>query len=78
MKFAASYGAWALFFMEHVRSIPVSTDKNPVAPMPRARVLEEWENTLSSDTRHRLDMALQHLGDETALGQAFRNDTIMR
>ena len=77
MKFAASYSAWALFFMGHVRSIPVSTD-NSMASIPRARVLDDWQNTLSSDTRNRLVSALQHIEDETEPGQAFRNDTIMR
>lgn len=78
MNFTASCGAWALFFMKVVHSIPVSTVNIPVASFPRARELDGWQSTLSNDTHDRLNVALQHLDDESAPGQAFRNDTIMR
>ena len=39
---------------------------------------EDWQNTLSEDTRHRLDVARQNPGDMSTSGQAFRNETIMR
>lgn len=64
--------------MEIVRSTPVSTVNIPVASLPQARELDGWQNTLSDDTHDRLNVALQHIDDDSALSQAFRNDTIMR
>lgn len=76
----ASYGALACLLLAHVRAIPIDTAARdaPLVLTVRAPGADDWLNTLSADTRHRLDVARQHLDDESAPSQAFRNDTIMR
>jgi hypothetical protein len=78
LKLTASYGALACFLIFNVQSSLASAAGVPVASIVQARGLDDWQNTLSEDTRHRLNVAREHLDDESALGQAFRNDTIMR
>lgn len=72
-----AYGALASFLIDNVQSIPVTSGTRTVS-IEQTRGLDNWQNTLSNDTRHRLDVALQHLDDKSGPGQAFRNDTIMR
>ena len=68
---AASFSLLTLSVV-NVQSIPVSP--GPVLA-PR---LEDWKQSLSNDTSYRFGIALAHLNDTSAAGQAFRNDTIMR
>lgn len=72
--------SWALawFLVRNVQAIPVVTPSISFLPIFRARGVDDWKNTLSEDTRHRLEMTLDHLDDKSDAGQAFRNDTIMR
>lgn len=72
-----AYGVFASFLIDNVQPIPV-TSGTPIVSIVPARGLDNWHNTLSSDTRRRLDVGLQHLDDESYPGQDFRNDTIMR
>jgi hypothetical protein len=72
-----AYGALASFFVDNIQCMPLTSGARTVSIM-QTRGLDNWQNTLSNDTRHRLDLALQHLDDESHPGQAFRNDTIMR
>jgi hypothetical protein len=92
LKLTASCGVLACFLVASVQSVPASTPGAPgiaqsvLASAPgapavsngQARRPDDWQSTLSEDTRHRLDVALQHLDDKSAAGQAFSNDTIMR
>ncbi|KAK2591445.1 hypothetical protein QQS21_010854 [Conoideocrella luteorostrata] len=78
LKLTASYGALALLLIADVQSIPVTTSSASEISTVQSRGSGDWQNTLSKDTLHRLDVARQHLYDESAPGQAFRNDTIMR
>ncbi|KID59732.1 uncharacterized protein G6M90_00g052140 [Metarhizium brunneum] len=72
-----AYGVLASFLIDNVQAVPV-TSGTPIVSIVPARGLDNWQNTLSSDTRRRLDVGLQHLDDESYPGQDFRNDTIMR
>jgi hypothetical protein len=72
-----AYGVLASFLIDNVQPIPV-TSGTPTVSIAPARGLDNWQNTLSSDTRRRLDVRLQHLDEKSYPGQAFRNDTIMR
>ncbi|KJZ70174.1 hypothetical protein HIM_10434 [Hirsutella minnesotensis 3608] len=75
---AVASAALALLLVVNVYSTPVLTNSAITLPHVQARGLDDWQSTLSQDTRHRLDVARQHLHDATAPAQAFRNDTIMR
>lgn len=66
-----------LFYVVHVQSMPMSMFGGK-RTVEMARGVNDWRDTLSDDTRHRLDLAKQHLQDQSTSGQAFRNDTIMR
>ncbi|KAK4088015.1 hypothetical protein Purlil1_7773 [Purpureocillium lilacinum] len=66
-----------LFYVVHVQSMPLSMFGGK-RTVEMARGVNDWRDTLSDDTRHRLDLAKQHLQDQSTSGQAFRNDTIMR
>ncbi|KYK54912.1 hypothetical protein DCS_06873 [Drechmeria coniospora] len=76
-KLTASCSALALF-LANVQSVPISATGNAAPAVVQARALDDWQKSLSDDTRHRLDLALENLKDDSAPGQAFRNDTIMR
>ncbi|RDA91569.1 hypothetical protein CP533_5979 [Ophiocordyceps camponoti-saundersi (nom. inval.)] len=54
------------------QSIPAS------AGAIEARSPQDWQKTLSKDTRKRYDVAKEHLYDQSDSGQAFRHDTMMR
>ncbi|KAJ6786121.1 hypothetical protein PWT90_02477 [Aphanocladium album] len=76
--FRAAFGVFAALSML-AQSTPV--DSNKVTAMNKRAPSHEggvWQDTLSIDTRHRLEVALKHLDDKSDNGQAFRNDTIMR
>lgn len=78
LKLTTSCGALAFFLIVNVQSMSIPTARAPEISIIQARGLDDWQHTLSNDTRQRLDVARQHLDDESAPGQAFRNDTIMR
>ncbi|RCI12685.1 hypothetical protein L249_1006 [Ophiocordyceps polyrhachis-furcata BCC 54312] len=67
------YGALAsLLIAMTAQSMPAST------AAIEARSLQDWQKTLSEDTRNRYDVARGHLLDQSDSGQAFRHDTMMR
>ncbi|EXU98299.1 DUF3328 domain protein [Metarhizium robertsii] len=49
-----AYGVFASFLIDNVQPIPV-TSGTPIVSIVPARGLDNWQNTLSSDTRRRLD-----------------------
>ncbi len=76
---AAIVAPLSLFFIEALATPVCCTDTT--SAITRRTVPQDgeaWQRTLSSDTRHRLEVAQQHLNDQSHEGQAFRNDTIMR
>ncbi|KAJ3494829.1 hypothetical protein NLG97_g3827 [Lecanicillium saksenae] len=76
--FRATFGVLVALSML-AQSAPV--DFNKVSAMDKRAPAHEgqaWQDTLSIDTRHRLEVALKNLDDKSDNGQAFRNDTIMR
>ncbi|KAM3512463.1 hypothetical protein MY11210_003880 [Beauveria gryllotalpidicola] len=75
LKNATAYGALTLCLFVLAQTKPLSSTHTPTI---HARETDTWPSTLSNDTRHRLDVARQHLNDNGAAGQAFRNDTMMR
>lgn len=80
VKSITSFGALAFFLVNvhTVQSIPFSVARDTKPFAVKSRGQDNWQSTLSKDTSHRLDLALQHLDDNSEKGQAFRNDTIMR
>ena len=80
LKLTASFGALDYFFLAPIQASPVAagTGDSGASLLARAVWTDDWLVSLSDDTRHRLVLARTHLDDESTLGQAFRNDTIMR
>lgn len=74
----AAYFSVLTLSVVNVQSIPVSPETASIIPPVLAPRLEDWQQTLSNETRYRLGIALDHLNDTSAASQAFRNDTIMR
>lgn len=58
--------------------MPSPDPKALTSVQSRAIGLDNWQASLSPDTRQRLEVAQKHQNDESDSGQAFRNDTIMR
>ena len=78
VKLITTSVALAILLVADALSIPFdTTDIYDVPDLP-ARGLDDWKDTLSADTRRRLGLAVQSLGDEGASAGAFRNDTMMR
>lgn len=79
-KLQAALGALVACSIFGAQATPVPSIDAIPAVLARAASSggESWKNTLSDDTRHRLEVAQKHLDDQTTEGQAFRNDTIMR
>lgn len=78
-KLATSYGALASFLFATARAIPVQAANGDLtASLTQVVWTDDWLSSLSNDTRQRLVLARENVNDESAQGQAFRNDTIMR
>ncbi|OAQ61057.1 hypothetical protein VFPPC_13201 [Pochonia chlamydosporia 170] len=60
------------------QSGPVPSPEPKALSSVQARGMDNWQATLSPDTRQRLQVAQEHQNDVSLPGQAFRNDTIMR
>ncbi|GAB0139017.1 hypothetical protein EsDP_00007235 [Epichloe bromicola] len=78
VRLAASYGVLTLCSVIGVRSVPITANGVNDASLIQPRGPDDWQKSLSEDTRHRLKLAQENLSDKSHPGLAFRNDTIMR
>ncbi|RDA83207.1 hypothetical protein CP532_4372 [Ophiocordyceps camponoti-leonardi (nom. inval.)] len=70
-----------LLLARTVYSVPAKTMQSAPAKtgiIESRALLQDWQETLSEDTRRRYGVARGHLLDRSDAGQAFRHDTIMR
>ncbi|KAG5979690.1 hypothetical protein E4U55_004870 [Claviceps digitariae] len=79
VRLSASYNILTLCAVIGVQSGPMMVKEvNDASLMHHRGIVDDWQASLSDDTRHRLKLAQEKLGDESDRASAFRNDTIMR